>query len=152
MGDTCRLCPDPATAVDVFVLDHNDARVEHATCAAHRAGLREEMLAAGWKQLPPDDAYHLADEGQRRWSLSVITASGDEVRISLHPISLARLVAESIEDATEAWCRRKGHVESGDEQGYCVRCGRSLPDDGSPYGSWMYDAYRTIRKVGGGRG
>lgn len=65
MGDTCRLCPAPATAVDVFVLDHNDARVEHATCAAHRVGLREEMLAAGWKQLPPADAAPLAEKAQK---------------------------------------------------------------------------------------
>lgn len=62
----------------------------------------------------------------RRWAVAV-TLNDTEVRISLHPISLAKLLAECIEDAAETWCRRRGHDELPD--GHCARCGRSLPDN-----------------------
>lgn len=76
----------------------------------------------------------------------VIPGRAGEVRISLHPISLALVVAELIEDAANTRCRKRGHraetVEN--ESRYCTRCGTSLPDSGSPYRSWLPDAYRTI--------
>lgn len=68
---------------------------------------------------------------------------GDEVQISLHPISLALVLAEAIEEVAQKRCRRMGHGEARD--GFCERCGNTLPDGGSPYGSWLPDAYRTIR-------
>lgn len=70
---------------------------------------------------------------------------GDEVQIGLHPISLALLVSEVIEEAATKRCRRTGHGEAKD--GHCERCGNTLPDDGSPYRSWLPDAYRTIRRT-----
>lgn len=86
---------------------------------------------------------------RRRWALAATSPDGDEVRISLHPISLARLLAEAIEDAATTLCRRRGHVETTEpEGGWCAHCGTSLPDDGSPYRSWLPDAYRTIRRRG----
>jgi hypothetical protein len=90
-----------------------------------------------------------AEIARRRWSLAVTAASGDEVLISLHPVSLARLLAEVIEDAAQGWCKRRGHVEG--PEGFCHHCGVHLPDD-SPYNSWLPDAYRTIRKPRTGRG
>ena len=68
---------------------------------------------------------------------------GGEVEINLHPISLALLVSEVIEESARSRCRRKGHAEAND--GFCERCGLSLPDDGSPFRAWLPDAYRTIR-------
>lgn len=73
--------------------------------------------------------------------------NGDEVQISLHPISLVKLLAEVIDDAAEARCRRKGHVDA-KGNGYCERCGLSLPDNGTPFRAWMPDAYRTLRRAG----
>lgn len=76
----------------------------------------------------------------------VIPGRAGEVRIGLHPISLALVLAELIEDAATARCRKRGHraetVEN--ERRCCTRCGTSLPDSGSPYRSWLPDAYRTI--------
>lgn len=76
-------------------------------------------------------------------ALVIKSRAGERVEISLHPISLALLAAEVIEDAARGRCRKRGHVE--DESGHCERCGTSLPDDGSPFFSWLPDAYRTIR-------
>jgi hypothetical protein len=74
--------------------------------------------------------------------LSLIIPRPDgEVRISLHPISLALVLAELVEDAANEWCRRRGH--STELDGHCERCGRSLPDNGSPYGAWFPPNYRS---------
>lgn len=81
---------------------------------------------------------------RRRWALTIRTKAGHEVEVSLHPISLVRLFAEVLDDAANSWCRRVGHV---DHDGHCERCGLFLPDNGTPYGSWLPDAYRTIREV-----
>lgn len=70
---------------------------------------------------------------------------GDEVQISLHPISLALVVSELIEEVARNRCSRKGHGDAKD--GYCERCGNALPDDGSPFRAWLPDAYRTIRRT-----
>jgi len=70
---------------------------------------------------------------------------GDEVEVSLHPISLVRLAAEMIEEAALVCCRKIGHADS-KSAGYCERCGLSLPDDGGQLHSWLPDAYRTIRR------
>lgn len=80
-------------------------------------------------------------------SLVFRNSDGDEVQISLHPISLVKLLAEVIDDAAQAHCRRKGHVDA-KGNGYCERCGLSLPDTGGRFGSWLPDAYRTIRRAG----
>lgn len=64
----------------------------------------------------------------------VIPSAQGEVRVSLHPISLALVLAEIIEDTARRRCYRRGHSEPVD--GYCGRCGTSLPDYGSPYRSF----------------
>jgi hypothetical protein len=78
-------------------------------------------------------------------SLVIPGRDGAEVRISLHPISLALVVSEVIEDVARKRCRRRGHREDPNDAGHCSRCGNSLPDDGSPYRTWLPDAYRAIR-------
>ncbi len=76
-------------------------------------------------------------------SILVRNRDGDEVEINLHPISLALVVSELIEETAYKRCRRKGHIEGRDN--CCGRCGTSLPDDGPLYRSWLPEAYRTIR-------
>lgn len=56
----------------------------------------------------------------------VIPTSDGEARISLHPISLALLLAEVMENRAYRSCRRRGHAR--DMGGHCERCGTSLPD------------------------
>lgn len=80
----------------------------------------------------------------RRWALAVTTRGGDEVRVSLHPISLLMILAEGIEDGTTNLCRRRGHQDVG--EGYCSRCGVCLPDD-SPDRSRLAEVYRTIKEA-----
>lgn len=77
-------------------------------------------------------------------ALKIRTRAGDEIEVNLHPISLAKIAAELIEDAAGRACRRRGHDGQDDEP--CKRCGLFLPDNGSPYGAWLAEAYRTIRK------
>lgn len=71
----------------------------------------------------------------------VIPVQDGEVRISLHPISLALVLAEVIEEKARRRCLRRGHAKQ--VEGYCERCGTSLPDDGTPYGSWYPPLYRS---------
>lgn len=90
----------------------------------------------------------------RRDPAVVITGrDGSEARISLHPLSLALVLAEVIEDAARGRCRRKGHAApespNGPEFSYCSRCGASLPDtDDTPAFAWFPPLYRSF--VGGG--
>lgn len=72
----------------------------------------------------------------------VIPQGDDEVRISLHPISLALVVAELIEETARRRCRRRGHAAELD--GYCERCGLALPDNGTPFGAWFPSVYRSF--------
>lgn len=73
--------------------------------------------------------------------------SEDEVRISLHPISLALLLAEVIEEAARKRCRHTGHGDTSSihDHAHCDRCGASLPDAGRGCRAWHQDAYRAIR-------
>ena len=76
-------------------------------------------------------------------ALVIKNRAGERVEISLHPISLALLAAEVIEDAARGRCRKRGHVEDG--SGHCERCGTSLPESDGRCHAWLPDAYRTIR-------
>lgn len=77
-------------------------------------------------------------------SLLLTNKSGDEIKISLHPISLALVVIEVLEDVTRKACSTRGHVE--DDAGHCERCGTSLPESGTPYGSWLPTTIRSFRE------
>lgn len=64
---------------------------------------------------------------ERRGVPAVIIPTKDgEARISLHPISLALLLAEVLENGAYRRCRQRGHAR--DAGGFCECCGTSLPD------------------------
>lgn len=77
----------------------------------------------------------------------VVTRGDTEVRINLHPISLALMLAEVIEQAAGNACRKRGHRANAD--GWCRRCGVCLPDNGDFHtGAWLPEAWRSIWKAG----
>lgn len=90
---------------------------------------------------------------KRDVALVVPARGGGEARISLHPLSLALVLAEVIEDAARHRCRRNGHATPHVSEGgwaHCSRCGTSLPDtDEKPAMSWLPTVYRSF--TGGGR-
>jgi hypothetical protein len=54
----CRLCSQEATQSTRYVVVRENveyASVTHATCARHAAGLRRDMIEAGWIEAEPDD-------------------------------------------------------------------------------------------------
>ena len=75
-------------------------------------------------------------------SLIVPTKDG-EVRVSLHPISLALVLVEVVETRARRRCWRKGHVSAGDMYDHCARCGTSLPDPDGDRRSWHPSIYRS---------
>lgn len=85
---------------------------------------------------------------KRDVALVIPTPDGGEARISLHPLTLALVLAEVIEEAARHRCRRNGHgatdvSEAGFE--HCSRCGTSLPDtDEKPAVSWLPTVYRSF--------
>jgi hypothetical protein len=87
---------------------------------------------------------------KRDVALVVPARGGGEARISLHPVSLALVLAEVIEDAARHRCRRSDHGAPEVSEGgfeYCSRCGTSLPDtDEKPAMSWLPTVYRSFTR------